>query len=461
MLIKKIWQLLLLGITIPFTISAQETEKEINAPIEEVRIFLRGAEIIRSTQTTLPQGKHKIIFSELSPNLNPSSIQISTDGGDVTMLSTTSRVNFLTEKKQTNPEIQKIQDSLIIVNDEIQNFVSQETAYLQERKLLEQNQALSGKEKAIDIQQLKEAATFYRERFLEIAQQLFIFKKEKTKLQQLKGNLQRQLNELNAGRKPSSEVYLVVDCPTAVTTEFRLRYVVQNAGWSPIYDLNVKNLNEPINIKYRALAFNDTGVDWDDVKVTLSTADPNQTATLPILTPWYLQENIPYTVKKKYKGEGRLNMINQNQNAYNYDDNELKKRTNPIGGNIRFEEIEISELSNDFEIELPYSIPADRKPYSITILERALKADYQHYSVPKMDKDAFLLGQVIGWEDMDLMPGPMNIYYDKNFIGMAQLDTRNLNDTLDLSLGRDQKVLVKRTKLKELTKNSFYKTKRR
>ena len=113
MLTKKVFQFLLIGIFLPISIFSQETEKEVKADIEEVRIFLQGAEIIRTSQTTLPKGKHKLIFTNLSPNLNASSIQISSEGDDVTMLSTTSRVNFLKENIQSNPEIQLIQADLL------------------------------------------------------------------------------------------------------------------------------------------------------------------------------------------------------------------------------------------------------------------------------------------------------------------------------------------------------------
>lgn len=95
MLTKNIFYLFLIGILFPFPIIVQETEKEINAPIEEVRIFLQGAEIIRSSKITLTPGRHKIIFTDLSPKINPSSIQVSTDGGDVNVLSTTNKINFL------------------------------------------------------------------------------------------------------------------------------------------------------------------------------------------------------------------------------------------------------------------------------------------------------------------------------------------------------------------------------
>ncbi len=465
MLTKKIQFLFLLGILFPFSILAQETEKEINAPIESVRIFLRGGEIIRTSKTTLSQGKHKLIFTGLSSNINASSIQISTDGGEVNILSTTSKINFLKEDKKTNPRILVLKDSLEIIDDAYQALGNQLAAFQQEKKVLESNYVLSGKEKPVDFEQLKNTATYFRVRFLAINTEITAITKKKTKLQTQKSKIQHQLTELNAGRRPTSEVYLVVDCKRSSTTEFRLRYVVQNAGWSPIYDLTVQDLSEPMKIKYRALAFNNTGTDWENVDVTLSTADPYQTATLPVLNPWHIRQNAPQRILYE---QGILNSTQNNvyiqkdkrkAEAYAYEKNQNTQLQE--GANIRFEEIEISELSNDFEITDRHSIPSDSKPYSIAIYEKDLKANYKHYSVPKMDKDAFLIGQVTGWEDLDLIPGPMNIYYDKSFIGVAQLDTRNLNDTLNLSLGRDPKVLVKRIKMKELTKKQFLQNKKK
>jgi len=457
MLTKKFYCSILLGILLPFSIFSQETEKEINASIEEVRIHLQGAEIIRTDRVTLQKGKHKLVFTGLSPKMNPSSIQISTEGGEVNMLSTTSRINFLKDKKESNPAIGILQDSLLLIADELQMLADQEGAIAQEKSLLESNKKLSGKEKAVDFEQLKATAAFYRERSLTINTDLSKIKKKRTEFQKQQRRIQQQLNEFNAGKRPTSEIYLALNCAQSVTTTFRVRYVVQGAGWSPIYDLTVKNLSEPIKIKYRALAFNDTGIDWNEVKVVLSTADVNQSATLPILNPWFIKEDVPQVYAYQ---QGRLNNI-QNSNVYQQEQDKNMKKSATPGGNVRFEEIEISELSSDFEINLPYTIPADRKPYSILVNETELPANYEHYSVPKMDKDAFLLGQVVGWETLDFMPGPMNIYYDKSFIGMAQLDTRNLSDTLNLSLGRDPKVLVKRTKLKELTKKQFLQGKKK
>lgn len=71
--------------------------------------------------------------------------------------------------------------------------------------------------------------------------------------------------------------------------------------------------------------------------------------------------------------------------------------------------------------------------------------------VPKLDPDVFLVAKVIGWDEYNFLEGEANLFFEGKFIGKSVLDTRNVNDTLKLSLGRDANVLVKREKVKNLS----------
>ena len=61
-----------------------------------------------------------------------------------------------------------------------------------------------------------------------------------------------------------------------------------NAGWFPIYDLKTQGIQQPLGIFYNAHVFQQTGEDWTNVKVTLSTADPNVNSHKPDVQPQYL-----------------------------------------------------------------------------------------------------------------------------------------------------------------------------
>ena len=432
---------------------AHQSEQDINTKIEEVKVHLRGAEIIRTKKITLAAGKESLVFSGLSPRLNASTI-VATATNGATILSVTSKTNFL-KKQPTSAYIKTLRDSLEIIeiarqdlNDELKSLASDE-------QVINQNKNIIGKDKGFGADDMIKMSEYYSSRLKEIYKTRTKVNRQLKKLNIRTTDINRQLQELNAQNTYTSEIYLSVNAKSSVTTEIMLRYIIDDAGWSPIYDLKAGELNEPIKLKYRALAFNNSGVDWEDVKITLSTADPYQSANQPILTPWKLTNTV--SIANSFaRSQGILNRSNVMQQEILAEGDFI---TSPQPGTttsgITFETIDIAELNKDFDITDPYSIPSDRKPYSIEVTEFELKANYKHYVVPKMDKDAFLLAQITGWEELDLISGPMNVYHNDTYIGLANINTASLDDTLELSLGRDKNVVVTRTKLKELSKKQF------
>jgi uncharacterized protein (TIGR02231 family) len=114
-----------------------------------------------------------------------------------------------------------------------------------------------------------------------------------------------------------------------------------------------------------------------------------------------------------------------------------------------------TSLNTEFDISLPYTVSSANKPTLVDIRNYDLKADYNYSSAPKLDKDAFLLAKAAGWEELSLLPGEANIFFEGTFTGKSYIDPNNIKDTLTLSLGRDKRIVVKRDKLKELTSRKF------
>lgn len=113
------------------------------------------------------------------------------------------------------------------------------------------------------------------------------------------------------------------------------------------------------------------------------------------------------------------------------------------------------QTSIEFEIKTPYSVPSDNKTIVVDMERYSLKADYEYFSIPKADPDAFLQAYITDWEQYNLMEGEANIFYENSFVGKTILNTRSLSDTLNISLGRDKSVQVNREKLKEMSTQKF------
>jgi uncharacterized protein (TIGR02231 family) len=432
------------------TFAQGEIPQEINTPIQSAIIYLYGAEVTQSKQVTLNAGRNKIVFIGLSPKLDSKSIQVSLTG-DASILAISDAVNYMANQKESN-RIKQLKDSLLLLNDAITQLNNEEDAFTAEKNMILKNQTIGGTEKGLAVAELKLAADFYRSRIKEINTEVSKLNKKQTSLNESMMRVNQQLDVLNASNnQPTAEIAILINSTIKTTSTITLKYVVLDAGWAPSYDLRAEDINQPIELKYRAKVFNNTGIDWNDIKIKLSTADPSQSASKPLLNPWNLS-NVSNTSNYRYNTSNTMS----NQSSEGYMQNSISnapasaaKTTSKIAKPVEFEEIQVAELSAEFDIKIPYTIPADSKPYIVDVTEYKLPATYQHFSAPKLDRDAFLLARITGWEDLDLVEGPANVYYGGTYVGLSYIYTRSADDTLDLSLGRDNKVLVTRSKVKE------------
>lgn len=438
-----------------------QAQQEINSPVQSVIVYLDGAEVTQSKQVSLAPGRNKIVFTGLSQKLVSKSVQVNISG-DVAILSVSDEINYLS-KQDDQPRVKQLKDSVQYLNDALTQLRNEKDAYVTEKNLLIENKNMSGKDKALSVAELKAIADFYRLRIREINDEVGKIEKKDRKLNEVLVKANQQLNELNARfNTPMAEVSILLMASAKITSNIELKYIVTDAGWAPSYDLKAEDVNKPIELKYRAKVFNNTGVDWKDVKLRLSTADPMRSASKPEMDAWYLNYVSQYA-----NNNNSLNVRgSRSESSQLYVDGMKIPGGIPAQygdksggviqkGQVQYEQIQVSELSADFEIKNTYSIPSDAKPYIVDVTVYNLPAVYKHFCVPKVERDVYLLARITGWEDLDLVEGPANVYYGGTYVGQSYIQTRSVDDTLDLSLGRDNKIIVTRTKQKDFSTQKF------
>lgn len=109
----------------------------------------------------------------------------------------------------------------------------------------------------------------------------------------------------------------------------------------------------------------------------------------------------------------------------------------------------------EFEVAKPFSMVSENKPQEVKLLTYEIPAEFKYYSVPKIDRAAYLWAYIPGWEMYNLLDGEANVYFENTYTGSTLIDTRTAIDTLKLSLGVDKAITVKREKVKELTKKQL------
>jgi uncharacterized protein (TIGR02231 family) len=425
-----------------------------DSKITDVTVFRNYAKETRLANTTVPEGNSEIIISNISTFLDENSLQVATKG-NVKILSVSSRLNYLTDKTKS-AQVIKLNDSVEILNDEIDWQSQQYYSYQDELKILDENKKLSNDKTVYTAAQVKELAELYRVRSIELRKYMYdLTKKQKAGREKIT-RIKQQIAELNGNQSTTvKEIVLKVNAKAAGAVSFKCSYIVTNAYWTPIYDIRAKNINSPLQLDCRAKVVQNTGYDWKDVKLTLSTANPSANHDRPILYPIYVDFFQPdyyqYKMKKSatYGENQMMNMAAAPAKvdiARAYDKAEFDEGMKADDNNVTIQE---GEMAVEYNIETLQDVESDNKEHIVAIQEIEMPALYSYHTVPKLDMTAYLLARVTDWSKYNLLAGEANIFFDDNYVGKSYLNPNVSADTLLISLGRDEKINVKRVKLND------------
>ena len=446
----KITMLLLFALLLllPAITRADEATQDTPSTIKEVTVFRQGAEVHRQGKVSIAAGRSVLKFSGLSPSLNPQSLQF-TATGEFTILSVSHQLNYLTEPKPTR-EIEALEGRKKQFEQQFKREHALGQVFQEEEALLLANKQIGGQQTGVPIDGLKATAEYFRQRLREIKLEQLEIAQRKETLQDSINRLALQLQQLNAAgqARSVSEVLVAVDAPGAVRADFSISYLVSQAGWSPLYDLRVKSVGQPVELGYKAQAYQQSGEDWTNVRLTLSTGKPMSTAQRPVLNTWWLREYLIAAVAGRSEMQKMDLEIEDEMDA-----GTLTSRAIPAQG----PQVQAYDQATTFEFQIktPYDIPSDGQQYVVSIGEETLPASYEYYAAPKLNPHAFLTANVTGWEQYRLLSGPANLFFEGAYLGKSQLNVNVASDTLSFSLGIDEGIVISREKEKQFTDKQF------
>jgi hypothetical protein len=295
---------------------------EVNSSIKEVTVFFSGAEVKRQASMNLPKGKHLLLFDRLPEVINPQSIQV--DGlSKATILSVKHDVKNNNSILKSD-KVKAIQDSVHKLQIEVKRIKGKIDVLQTEEEILLQNSNFAGKEKGVEIEELKSAATYYRQRLNSIRNEMIDLSLKINEISDKINKEYKNLNRILAKEKQTySQVMVAVEVYESTKEMLQLSYYVPTAGWTPSYDFRVKDVNEPLTIIYNANVYQTSGEDWDKVDITLSSNDPSLSGHKPELARWILGERptllnepklTPFGKELNYNGVGSIKgaIIEQN-----------------------------------------------------------------------------------------------------------------------------------------------------
>ena len=268
--------------------SAFATELKTKATPKEVIVFTNGAQITSDVYATIPKGVIVLRITDVSQYINQNTIQIS-GLKDISILSIGYEIVSY-PKKVLSEKIKTLQAEI--------NAKSREIAYLQsnikgleeEESLLMLNKNLGSTQLAATLDKLLLHSKYYRERLPVIKMEIYDTNKKienvNSDVRLMQQELQKVLGNENENK---GEIILKLDNPNEAAIKLILKYNVSGAGWVPSYEIKAKNTSDALQFAYKAQVYQNTGEDWNDVKLILSTGNPNVNNDKPKIDTQYLK----------------------------------------------------------------------------------------------------------------------------------------------------------------------------
>lgn len=442
------------------SLSEANVQKKVKPTLKQVTVFLNRAQLNSTATAYIDAGTTDIILEGLPPFIDPQSIQVS-GKGDFIIMSVKHSMNYLDPQKKSH-EITALEDSIEKIQMKLDLYNSMRDVFQKEEQMIVTNQSIRGEQHGVSPDVLEEMADFFRERLTEIRTETLENNRNISKTSEKLHKYQNQLNELNRMRnQPNAQIVVTVSTKAAKNATLDIDYIVSNAGWYPLYDFRAKDTKNPVQLSYKAQVYQNTGIAWENVKLKLSTTNPSLGGTKPALSAWYLdfynaERNVSIGYGNVSKQKRMAPAAMKEEESADYMSTQAPAET--IADYTKVVE---TTLAAEFDIAVPYTIPSDGVGQLVDVQNHELPATYIHSAVPKMDKDAFLMALVTGWDNLNLLSGNANIYFEGTYIGQSFLDMQNTKDTLQLSLGRDSKVVIERKKNLDYTTKKMIGTNRK
>ena len=446
-------KVLVFGFVLLVACANLHAQKEITAKINHATVYLQGAALTHTATASLKSGSYDVIINGLSPDIEVNSLKVTANG---VLISASEFSNDFITPKEESARIKKLQDSLDFYKRQLQEAKDDLTVHTHLLKMLTDGTLYNMQQDkgTVSIADINANMELYKSKAGALQRSIDQDNRNITKLQETVNRIQKQLTQdMNKDKQRTGVLRLSVSVPQTVNTEFSITYFTTMASWAPCYDINIASMDKPVVLKSKAQVKQITGLDWNNVKLTLSNATPNRTKEAPVFKTWFVDFYSP-----RYYAKGTA----LQSNSISYYETTSAKVTSADGvasvdGAMthapatplfmdNYVDVDMQEVHVNYNIAVPYDIPGNGKEQLIDLKSYNIKAEYKYYSVPKLSDETYLIATLSDYEQYNLLPGFATVTFDNTFVGKTMLRPNSTEKEISLTLTTDPRITVKREK---------------
>ncbi|MDM1360230.1 DUF4139 domain-containing protein [Myroides marinus] len=425
------------------------------ASLESARVYFNSAELTHKAKVKLPKGTSELVITNVADYLNESSIQIGSIS-DVTVMSIQYSNRYVEEYDSAvdSPLIKPVRDSIKLVKAEIKKLSNALNVENRTIDLLDKNQQVGG-ENGTTTAEVMKMVDYYKTKRLQLVTEVDKLTEKKEVLEIKLSNLESKLafNEGKDEKASKGKLIIQVMNDKEGDVPFQIKYLTQSASWKPFYDLRVDKINSPVKVVYKADVKQNSGIDWRGVNLSLTSGVANQSNVIPTWRTWF----VDYRSNSVYGGVGIGAKKSNLRASYDMSTAIASKDVSMLEEAVVYEtknvsnytQVNESQLNVSFDISIPYTILSNGKSHSVSLNDFSIPAEYKYYVAPKLDLNAYLVATITDYGNYNLLAGEANVIFDGVYVGKTILNPANTEEEMKLNMGKDPKVTVTRTLMKD------------
>jgi uncharacterized protein (TIGR02231 family) len=428
---------------------------ELQTEITAVAVYPDRARVARGGQMTLEPGTHRLEVSELPLKLDAASVRASARGtARARLFGVDVRRDFYVETPVER--VRELEEQIELLEDEMRGLDAQNKLFQQEHATLGD---LTGQTeiyaRGLAYGKIDAAAQMtlfdgLRARIEKLNAALLDLVVRRRDLERRLKKLQNELGQLRGAKGREKYTAVVeVEVTEAGDLTVELTYVVSGAGWQPLYDLRLiesTDQHEMLEVGYLAQVTQQTGEDWSDVALTLSTARPALAETLPELDPWYVGPVIAQKPQARARRMAKMAApapAAAAEDAVAFAAMPVLERAE-VEAEVVMATVETSGTAVTYQVPGSTTVPADGAPHKVAVATFELAPELDYVAAPKLVEAAYRRAKVANDSAYTLLPGSANLFDGDEFIGTTELELTAPNGELELYLGTDDRVRVER-----------------
>jgi uncharacterized protein (TIGR02231 family) len=426
-------------------------------PITGVTVFSDGARVTRTGMAAVQPGARPLLVASLPESADPASVRVAARGDDLTLLNVEVQRRVAAEPRLESlaglrADVERWRDAVKELDDadEAERAGLGFLGHLSEAAATALARALSAGRAGYD-ELAGMAGHLSASTAIALGRRREIAARQRVAQRELNAAVERLAGAEQPGEAAVfTEVYVLLEAPAATEAEIELTYHVAGASWRPLYDLVLDG--EKLKVSYLAEITQQTGEDWPEVTLVLSTTRQGLRQTLPELSPWYIGRPRPprpgpggraraagfaaASVAAGPPAEGAFGGEAENQWVAQAALPEAKVLAAEPG---RSE----SGAGLVYTVARPLAVPADGDPHKTLVASSEADARLDYLTVPVLAPEAYLRATVTNGPLL-LLPGQARIFHGAQFAGETHLDSVAPGEEFEVQLGVDDQIKVER-----------------